>query len=97
VPFAGTVNKAGQIYGERPHAGSFVIEANPVPTCKMVVDTANGSPSSGDQLKFKVALATSAGAHRTVAQEPPSACAEAQRHQRELHEKQSSFGRLLKK
>jgi HEAT repeat protein len=40
VPIAGTVKETAQIHGERPRAHSFVVEPNPVPTWKMVVDTA---------------------------------------------------------
>jgi hypothetical protein len=44
VPVAGTFNKTGKIQGEGPHASSSVIEPNPVPTWKMVVDSAKRQP-----------------------------------------------------
>ncbi len=44
VAVAGTIKQTDKIQGEAPRAQSFVIEPNPVPTWKMVVDTAKRQP-----------------------------------------------------
>lgn len=44
VPKAGTIGKDGQIHGERPRPGFFVVKPNPVPPWQMIVDTAKRQP-----------------------------------------------------